>query len=626
MCEINYQKRKNTELFKCLENSNTFHLSKTQNYIPIYRRFFKLNETNYNSINLNHTWHISDINVNASTTSTSTNFFESTISHSLTKQTKNDVVFFKLAPLLDVCKYLTGYYDTQDETFCQLPQLTYDKSNCNEKLLDLNNAAYVDGLFVYLTSILKHQHDFLHGLDYYGSFLAIKNNYTVNIADDLDYLCESDYFNKNQKVLFGIDPYDNNDNNNLTPICIDHNTSVKSTISIQSLHSDFFGDVFTKESLANESLANDVNKSLTNEEEDNSLTNDVNKSLTNEEEKEEDTSLTKQHNFIVHSLKTHSSCSSRTSYTNSDDTSYDGEEDDVDEEDVDVEDEEDVDDDQDQEDVDDEEDVDDDQDQEDVDDEEDIVNVYIPQFPIQIICMENCETTFDELIFENKLTTDEWLSALLQIIMILITYQKAFSFTHNDLHTNNVMYIQTNKKFIYYKCENKIYKVPTFGRLFKIIDFGRSIYTFHNKLFCSDSFKAGNEAATQYNIEPYFNPDKPRIEPNPSFDLCRFACSIYDCVISSNEMKNKDKIMKDPVKKIIHEWCLDDKGHNLMYKHNGDERYPDFKLYKMIARHVHNHVPLKQLERPEFKNFLINNKKNATTITIDIDIDKIPVF
>jgi hypothetical protein len=206
--------------------------------------------------------------------------------------------------------------------------------------------------------------------------------------------------------------------------------------------------------------------------------------------------------------------------------------------------------------------------------------------------------------------------------MILITYKKAFSFTHNDLHTNNVMYIQTNKKFIYYKCENKIYKVPTFGRLFKIIDFGRSIYTFHNKLFCSDSFNTGNEAATQYNTEPYFNSDKPRIEPNPSFDLCRFACSIYDCVISSNEMNNIERIMKDPVKKIIHEWCLDDKGHNLMYKHNGDERYPDFKLYKMIARHVHNHVPLKQLERPEFRNFLIN-KKN---VTIDIDIDKIPVF
>ena len=50
---INYQKRKNQELFKSLEEPNTLFLSKTQNYIPIYKRFFSLNETNYNSINLN---------------------------------------------------------------------------------------------------------------------------------------------------------------------------------------------------------------------------------------------------------------------------------------------------------------------------------------------------------------------------------------------------------------------------------------------------------------------------------------------------------------------------------------------------------------------------------------------
>ena len=598
MCEINYQKRKNTELFKCLEKSNTFHLSKTQNYIPIYNRFFKLNETNYNSINLNHAWHISDININASSTS-STNFFECTVVNSHTKETKNKSVFFKLAPLLDVCKYLTGFYDTHDETFCQLPQLTSDESICNAKLLDQNNAAYVDGFFVYLTSLLKNEHAFLPGLDYYGSFLGIKNNYTVNVADDLDYLCESDYFNKNQNVLFGIDPYDhlldNNDEHKLKPIHIDHNTSAKSTISIQSLHSDFFGDVFT-----NEPLEKELKEENENVEDEDTNTNDLS-------------------NFPVHSLKTHSSCSSRTSYT---DSNHDFNQTDENNDDSDDSDGENNDNDNN-----------DNGDNSDdntsystyAEDNDDIANVYIPQFPIHIICMENCETTFDELIFEHKLTTDEWLSALLQIIMILITYQKAFSFTHNDLHTNNVMYIQTNKKFIFYKYNNQIYKVPTFGRLFKIIDFGRSIYTFHNKLFCSDSFLTGNEAATQYNTEPYFNPDKPRIEPNPSFDLCRFACSLYDCVISSNEMNNKEKIMKDPVKKIIHEWCLDDKGHNLMYKQNGDERYPDFKLYKMIARHVHNHVPFKQLERPEFKRFLIT-KKNAITIDIDINIDKISTY
>ena len=62
MIEVKYQKRKNSELFKSLENPNTLFLSKIQNYIPIYTRFFSLNKTNFNNVNLNHTWYISDIN------------------------------------------------------------------------------------------------------------------------------------------------------------------------------------------------------------------------------------------------------------------------------------------------------------------------------------------------------------------------------------------------------------------------------------------------------------------------------------------------------------------------------------------------------------------------------------
>ena len=93
--------------------------------------------------------------------------------------------------------------------------------------------------------------------------------------------------------------------------------------------------------------------------------------------------------------------------------------------------------------------------------EEERINAIIPKFPVQVIGMEYCENTLDDLILSEDLSTDEWYSALMQIIMILITYQKAFYFTHNDLHTNNVMYNETDKKFIYYCYKKKHYKVPT---------------------------------------------------------------------------------------------------------------------------------------------------------------------
>jgi hypothetical protein len=142
-------------------------------------------------------------------------------------------------------------------------------------------------------------------------------------------------------------------------------------------------------------------------------------------------------------------------------------------------------------------------------------------------------------------------------------------------------------------------------------------------LFCSDSFQSGGDAATQYNTEPYFNKNKARLEPNYSFDLCRLACSIFDYLVEDmDEIKDLEKC--DSITKLIVEWCLDDKGVNMLYKNNGTDRYPDFKLYKMIARHVHQHTPQLQLERPEFKSFIVSTSKE--TMEKIIDIDNIPIF
>ena len=205
----------------------------------------------------------------------------------------------------------------------------------------------------------------------------------------------------------------------------------------------------------------------------------------------------------------------------------------------------------------------------------------------------------------------------MQILMILITYQKVFGLTHNDLHTNNIMYTKTEKQFVYYKYNNKHYKVQTFGKIYKIIDFGRAIYNFNGKTMISDSFHKDGDASTQYNFGPYFNKDKPELLPNFSFDLCRLGCSLFDFFV--DELDEIDEI-KSPIIKIILDWCKDDKGKNIMYKKNGDERYPDFKLYKMIARTVNKHVPSKVIENPYFEKFVVGRKsinKNGKIMNID---------
>jgi hypothetical protein len=194
--------------------------------------------------------------------------------------------------------------------------------------------------------------------------------------------------------------------------------------------------------------------------------------------------------------------------------------------------------------------------------------------------------------------------------------------THNDLHTNNIMYVHTNEEYLYYRFNKINYKVPTYGKIFKIIDFGRSIYKYNGQLLCSDSFATGGDAATQYNFGPFHNTNKPLIEPNYSFDLCRLGCSIYDFIIDDDADMNKI----DELQKTIIRWCQDDAGKSVLYKKNGEERYPNFKLYKMIARNVHNHTPQSQLVYPIFKQFSFSMKKSKNMEVDFMDLDKLPSY
>ena len=108
----------------------------------------------------------------------------------------------------------------------------------------------------------------------------------------------------------------------------------------------------------------------------------------------------------------------------------------------------------------------------------------------------------------------------------------------------------------------EVVQVPTYGKIYKIIDFGRAIYKFKGNIVCSDSFHPKGDAATQYNCEPYFNNKKPRLEPNPSFDLCRLGCSLYDFFVDDES----EDPFPNPLSNLISEWTTDDKGRNILYK------------------------------------------------------------
>ena len=202
MFSINYKKNKNSKLFKDLENENYCDLEKVQNYVPLYNKFFDLQKTTHNNFNLNQKFSINKI-INKETY----NKYEINVLDDENKSYSKKS-FFKFSGLLDPTKYMSGKYKNyKKELINRLP--TYQPDNEHiKKIYDENNMAYVDSFFSYLTSQLLNKHDFIHGIDFYGSFLGVQRKFQLNIIDDIEYLNESKFFHKNKGNLFDTDDYE----------------------------------------------------------------------------------------------------------------------------------------------------------------------------------------------------------------------------------------------------------------------------------------------------------------------------------------------------------------------------------------------------------------------------------
>ena len=553
MNDVLYKKQRNADLFVKMKKDLGF--TKIQNYQPMFNEFFELNESNFNSIQLKSKYYLNDM-------TTKKHYTTFTVVDENSKE-KVTPVFIKHSPLLNPFNYLTGVL--QNTNFTGLP--SFPKTvELLPKLESINNAAYTESLFVFLSSKLMLHANFLNGVEYYGSYLGLKENYSFDVYEDLEYLVNCPFFEKEKNVSFAIEDYADvfwsgeNARIKQNPIFITGDDVPISMVEVND-ETELFDGLFT----LNQNIDNDT-KTL----EEFEVRVDLSDEGSNVDDKNSDAS----------------SCSSRSSHTSSNISDAASSEPSSSQTSV---------------------------------CSTDSVQILatLPIFPVNLIAMERFDETLESLILDDQFNTNEWFACFMQIIMSLLTYQTAFSFTHNDLHTNNIMFKPTKLKFLYYKYNKKIYKVPTYGRIFSIIDFGRSIYKYQGKVFCGDCYDKGGDANSQYNCEPFYNEKKARIEPNYSFDLCRLGCALFDFLIDDIDDIKKGNL--SPIAKLVVDWCTDDKGMNILYKQNGEDRYPDFKLYKMISRLVHKHTPELQLNRPEFSQFIVDEVREKKAKIVNID-------
>lgn len=219
--------------------------------------------------------------------------------------------------------------------------------------------------------------------------------------------------------------------------------------------------------------------------------------------------------------------------------------------------------------------------------------------PVMTTVMEKCQGTFYDLIRDHS-SPEKRAAWIAQVVFALAYAQRNFGFVHNDLHGNNVMYVATQQEYLYYKHGGVCYKIPTHGYILKIIDFDRAILSLRlqgmkdPRQFVSSQFESNEEAAGQYNMEPFFDSTHPHIPPSSSFDLCRFATSMYWDMFPEGPKESTGQLHDTFV-----QWMKQSDGTSVMFRQQMDnhDRYHGFDLYKAITRYCKDAVPRREISK-----------------------------
>jgi hypothetical protein len=472
--------------------------------------------------------------------------------------------YMKVTHLLDPITWIRGKYEFTEESpkFFESNSLS---KRASEKINDPMNQAYVEAVASYALSKLREADVSPHFHYFYGAYSGIADSYDYNISDVYSSYRHCRWFWDNQKRgVFSLEVEDEDLDPEVKEAIFDPPSELHSEAS-----SETSDDELSEESLDDHPELDEVEiKSI--------------------------------HSTAMSSVSFQTQSEESLGKDDVGEISYDEEDDDDDE-----------------------------------DEDEDEINVFarLKKFPVMLLFTEPSQGTMDDLLTgwegEGEETSpgekeweEIWTAWIFQILAALSVLQSFFGFTHNDLHTNNIVWTHTDQKYFFYQNrDGTIWRVPTYGKIFRLIDFGRSIFSINQKLFFSDDFKEGNDAAEQFCFGPLRKDEsEEEVYPNPSFDLCRLAVSLFEALFPMKpETKKGGSILssepglivqetKSPLYNMLWTWMVDDDGNNVLMEPSGRERYPDFDLYKVITQKIHNAVPKVEILKPIFDRFKLGKQ------------------
>ncbi len=475
--------------------------------------------------------------------------------------------YLKVTHLLDPITWMRGKYDLSENSLPDFFDYSTLPPRAKQKISDPMNQAYVEAVATYVLSKLREADVSPHFHYFYGAFCGIADSYMYNISDVYSTYRHCRWFWDNQqKGMFTLE------------------------LDEKDIEDDVREAIFQPPS----ELHSEVS-SVASDDDEKETMSDLSEDAENVEVQEKFAE--------VELMSLHSTAMSSVDFkTQSEETHEDEEDEDYD--------------------------FDEDDDQEEIN-----VLAKLKGFPVMLLFTEPSQGTMDELLGgwegegEDANPGDKeweliWTCWIFQILAALSVVQSFFGFTHNDLHTNNIVWSETPYKYFFYQNrDGTIWRIPTFGKVFRLIDFGRSIFWVNKKLFFSDDFKEGNDAAEQFSFGPLKTSDiEEEIYPNPSFDLSRLAVSLFEALFPMKPEPRKNggvlsseagfivRETKSDLYNLLWSWMIDDDGRNVLMEPNGRERYPDFDLYKVITQKVHGAVPKAQILRPVFDRFKVGKQ------------------
>ena len=623
--KISYKLNKELEIYKL------------QSYFPILSNYFDFYNNSTKQFTLKTRYRIKDIlhkYDNKIDDAYIKHFLECKIYDIYRKKHFDSTLFIKILPLLNVTHYLTDNYKTSNSI---LPDLY--SYNTLKKINNFNNTAYIDVFFSYLGSMLTETGKCPSFPLFYGTFTGVKSNFKCDISDDYDDLCEIEEFKRGYGLNYHFEEMRIDKDNTvnielLNSECVVELSDIenpKDTVESNLIVEEYGEDIdvleeeeeevensndnkdtisFNRRILNNDNDSDnnnyDNNDSNNNNNSDNEVSVNDNDDSDNEVSDNNYSVITKLNkcddNKILETetnVKLQSNNDNETDYSDlysTTDISSENEGEDeyyvdsmrkmITEADL--------------------------SDIRRLDKTDTLSDisastnksgklkyVVIPEFPVQLNCIEKLTMTLDNYLDNSmgrKISPIEWKSILFQVCFGLAVAQKEYNFVHNDLHSSNIMFKNTEINYLFFSFRNKYFKIPTFKKISKIIDFGRATFSVGNKIYFSDVFKKNEDAGGQYTY-PFQNSLKNcKIKPNKSFDLSRLATTLID------RFENLDSSYNEIVK-LLEKWVTDKYGNNIMYMDDS------FDLYKIIAKNVKSAVPYNQLYNSIWNDFIIDKQE-----------------